>query len=1109
MIEKGKIGKSDELLIMKENRKSLVVYRASAGSGKTFTLATEYIKLLIANPTSYRNILAVTFTNKATEEMKSRILSQLYGISHSLPESRSYLEKVLAADPTLTEMRVVEHAGLALHNLLHNYHYFRVETIDSFFQSVLRNLARELDLTPNLRVGLNDRQMEEQAVDEMIDGLMRGDAVRNHIMNYVADNIDEDKGWNVIGQIKQFGTNIFMDVYRDGRDVFVQKMQGNFFELFTKEMKRLRSNAVATLRRDYDDFEAILNKHHIKSSDLLYGTSGVYGFFCKLKNFDFKKKDVGTRVQQCQQTSSAWVKANQSNSADIETVAVNELMPLLDKTLKDLDKCWSDYHSAKVVLKHINKLRLLGNIEDKVRELNSLHERFQLSDTQHVLSMLMDDRDSPFIFEKIGGRLDHVMIDEFQDTGTKQWRNFKVLLSDCMSRATSQNLIVGDVKQSIYRWRSGDWKILNNIRNEFANSASNLDICTLDTNYRSSENIVNFNNAFFKKAVDEEYRECFTVDAQLASQLKYAYSDVVQQTKNTADKGGHVEITLFPNPSQKKSKVPEEIEMVEGYNEKVLTKIVETVDTLLLQGVYESRMAILVRQNKHIPIIAEYFGYNRPYVKIVSDEAFRLDSSPSVNIIVAAMRYLDNDKDMLNNATLVSLYRSEVLGKDKSLEAIILDRGCELVSLLPEDIVDNRAEIRRLSLIDMAERIYKAFALERIKGQTEYVCAFYDQLAKFIGDVNPSLHAFAAAWEEDICKVTIQDTAVDGIRILSIHKSKGLEFDNVILPFCDWALEHAKDNIMWVKPRKAPFDQLPFIPVDYSKTALMGTVFEDDYKQEYLQNRIDNLNLLYVGFTRAKSGLYIIGSSQNTGSRSELIECCLPHLADTLPGAVYDDGTDSDGTISFSWGKFCEIGARAKIFAEDTSKGQNVFLQKPMPVSVDINIMDGNVDFRQSNDARRFIDGIDGNDDNGYIKMGTILHALFSTIRTTADIAPAVRQLQMDGLLADAVNVERIQALLVKRLADARVADWFSPRWTLFNECKIFYRNAQGEIAECRPDRVMTDGNETIVVDFKFGKPYPGYKNQVVKYMNLLKQMRMPNVKGYIWYVYTNKIETV
>ena len=228
--------------------KPLTVYKASAGSGKTFTLAVEYIKLLVQNPTSYRNILAVTFTNKATEEMKMRILSQLYGISQGLDDSKSYTDRILALTG-LPINTIKERAGIALRLLLHNYNYFRVETIDSFFQSVLRNLARELDLTANLRISLNDTQVEEQAVDQLIDSLTHTDRMLQWLLSYIMEKINDDHSWNIIGQVKQFGKTIFRDYYKANRkelgNVISQK---GFMEEYTKQLKELRSTALERMK---------------------------------------------------------------------------------------------------------------------------------------------------------------------------------------------------------------------------------------------------------------------------------------------------------------------------------------------------------------------------------------------------------------------------------------------------------------------------------------------------------------------------------------------------------------------------------------------------------------------------------------------------------------------------------------------------------------------------------------------------------------------------------------------------------------------------------------------------------------------------------------------
>ena len=267
--------------------KPLTIYKASAGSGKTFTLATEYIKLLVRDPQAYRKTLAVTFTNKATEEMKMRILSQLYGIWRGLPESKPYLEKVcqkLDASPEF----VSQQAGKALKNLLHNYSYFRVETIDSFFQSVLRNLARELELTANLRIELNDNQVEEMAVDQLIESLTATDIMLQWLLKYIMDNIKDDRSWNVISQIKRFGKTIFKDYYKkESKLLSAIISQKDFFETYTANLREMRDKAKEHMLNIAESFFDTLDAEGLNIEELAYGKSGLAGFFLKIRQGQF------------------------------------------------------------------------------------------------------------------------------------------------------------------------------------------------------------------------------------------------------------------------------------------------------------------------------------------------------------------------------------------------------------------------------------------------------------------------------------------------------------------------------------------------------------------------------------------------------------------------------------------------------------------------------------------------------------------------------------------------------------------------------------------------------------------------------------------------------
>ena len=417
-----------------------------------------------------------------------------------------------------------------------------------------------------------------------------------------------------------------------------------------------------------------------------------------------------------------------------------------------------------------------------------------------------------------------------------------------------------------------------------------------------------------------------------------------------------------------------------------------------------------------------------------------------------------------------------------------------------------------MPLYDLAERLHAIFGLEALNDQSAYVFAFYDQLASYVNENTADIDSFLAAWDEGICGKTIQSEDTNGVRILSIHKSKGLEFDYVICPFCDWQLEKQSGNILWCQPTEEPFSDLPLAPVDYSRNQMMGTIYEKDYLHEHLQNTVDNLNLLYVAFTRACKGLYVFGKRGAKASRSGLIEDCLPLVAQEIPEAILSGIEDEKGELQFSLAGDSRNSSNSRSSRNSGQRSENPFLQPAAPIAVDFRYMDSQVNFRQSNRSQAFIEAEESDEIErlNYIQTGSVLHQIFSMIRTTEDIEDALKQLQFEGVLYDErITPERITSMLRKRLQDPRVADWFSSHWTLFNECTILTME-DGEVKERRPDRVMTDGQQWVVVDFKFGSPKPEYYDQVREYLALIKTMQPEaEVDGYLWFVYSNKIEEV
>ena len=1051
----------------------LQVYKASAGSGKTFTLAVKYIKHLIRNPYAYRHILAVTFTNKATTEMKERILGQLYGIHTHDPQSEAYLNKLID-ELQLPEDEIRMKAGKALSLMIHDYNHFRVETIDSFFQSVMRNLARELELGANLNIELDNTTALSEAVDSMIEKLDRHSPVLYQLLDYIEERIEDDKQWKVAHEIKEFGKNIFNEEYIEkGAQLRKALENPDCIPNYRRMLKALEKEAVEQLKGFGDQFFGILEEHEVDVTDLSYKESGVAGYFLKLQKGVTDDKIKGTRVIDCMNDAKKWTGKSHKRKDEIISLAERELIPLLKTAEEFRGKNNRIINSCQLSLRHVNNVQLLNHIDEEVRTLNQEKNRFLLADTNALLHNIVREGDPSFVFEKIGSNIRNVMIDEFQDTSRMQWDNFKLLLNEGLSQG-ADSLIVGDVKQSIYRWRNGDWTILNGLKGQLGPFP--IEEKTLNTNRRSEAAIVQFNNEIFTSACQilndmhkqEQGSEC--------TELKNAYQDVRQETNRETVRGS-VKFTFLTD----------KIDV--SYQEETLQQLAEEVESMAQQGVSLNDMAILVRKNGVIPVVADYFDKHTPY-RIVSDEAFRLDASLAINMLMDAIRYLVEPKNSIAQAQLAIAYQNEVLHKDMDLNTLLLG---ELDEYLPSAFIEELDTLRLMPLLELLEKLTRIFQLSLIENQDAYLLSFYDHVNDYLQKHSSELTAFVKHWEEKLCFKTIPSGNIEGIRILSIHKSKGLEFHTVFLPFCDWKLENERTSYIWCTPPEAPFDELQLLPINYG-TNMNESIYQNDYRKEKLQLWVDNLNLLYVAFTRPQCNLVVWCKEKGSNTVSEL-------LSSALVGTSCQTIESLDNCI-YQLGEVCPSKT-----SSSKKVSTNKLVQTPESIPVKLESLDTPIEFKQSNRSADFIDGED--DMSGkYIRQGQVMHSLFSMIRTPNDVPGAIARLRMEGIIESDKHEQQTLKLVNWALKHPQVKEWFSGEWNLYNECAILYRK-NGELQTRRPDRVMMKDGEVIVVDFKFGKPYPEYNIQVKEYMDLLHGMGYEQVSGYLWYVFYNQLEKI
>lgn len=1071
----------------------LLVYKASAGSGKTFTLAVEYIKHLILNPRAYRQILAVTFTNKATAEMKERILQQLYGIWVSDPASEPYLNRIREdlQRKSLSEDDIRLAAGTALQYMLHDYSRFRVETIDSFFQSVMRNLARELELSPNLNIELNNTEVLSDAVDSLIEKLTPSSPVLAWLLDYINERIADDKRWNVSNEIKRFGWNIFDEGYiEQGEGLRQQLKDPNTIKLYRNELREMETEALEQMKGFYDQFIGELEAHALTPEDLKGGARGIGSYFRKLRDGRLSDKDtVNATLKNSLDDAKNWATKTSAQKNEIIRLAETSLLPLLQDAETFRPRNNKIVNSCRLSLQHLNKLQLLAHIDEEVRELNREHNRFLLSDTNALLHNLVRDGDSSFVFEKIGANIRNVMIDEFQDTSRMQWDNFKILLLEGLSQG-ADSLIVGDVKQSIYRWRNGDWGILNTLGTKDSSFPFPVRVETLKTNRRSETNVIRFNNNLFTAAV--EYLNMLHLKElqEDCHPLQRAYADVAQESPRTEAKG-YIKAT-FLEPDEE-----------HDYTELTIISLGEEVQRLLEAGVKLNDITILVRKNKNIPPIADYFDKTM-HLPVVSDEAFRLDASQAICMLIDALRYLSNPEDKVACASLMMNYELGIKKQGGDWDSLLTAKPEEA---LPVAFVTGMETLRLMPLYELLEELFSLFDMKRIEEQDAYLFSFFDAVTEYLQNNSSDLDAFIRYWNETLCNKTIPSGEMDGIRILSIHKSKGLEFHTVLIPFCDWKLENETNNqLIWCSPTEAPFSTLDIVPVNYSST-MAESVYRQNYLDERLQLWVDNLNLLYVAFTRAGKNLIFWCKKGQKGTMSELLANALPQVA-TREG---DENWDEEEP--YENGELCpsKHTGTDEHLPDAPKVSANRLAQKPDKLPVHMESMRHDIEFRQSNRSADFIQGVDEEEsDNRFINRGRLLHTLFSAIETEEDIDNAIAQLVFEGIIGKPETEEKIRELTHHAFSLPQVQDWYSGSWHLFNECDIIWQE-RGELRTRRPDRVMMRGNEIVVIDFKFGKQNKKYNKQVQGYMQLLTRMGYlkENIEGYLWYVEEDLIEKV
>jgi ATP-dependent exoDNAse (exonuclease V) beta subunit len=1055
------------------------IYRSSAGSGKTRTLAKEYLKLALKSRAGYfKHILGVTFTNKSTQEMKDRIIAYLNDFAEGKQNDLSLeLQKELGFDAQSFQNYAADVRG----EILHNYSQFSISTIDAFFQKVIRSFTREAGLAGDYRLEVENDPIVQEVVDNLLDELGGDKDLTNWVIRYATEEFENERGWDIRKSLQEFSKQIFRDEYKEIESGIIKKTSNpEFLKKLLDALNEVKYLFINTIKKLAEEAVNLIKKGNYTYDDFKYAGGGAFSYLVKISKIesvnDFNEKEKGKRAEGDYQKSINWPAKDTPHAKNIQKLAEEKLIPLLNEILDFREKHFKTALSAEVALSNFYSFGLISDISRKLKEYKDENNIMLLSDAPYFLHGVIQESDTPFIYEKVGSFYKNFLIDEFQDTSRMQWSNFFPLLTNALDQG-DRSLIVGDVKQAIYRWRGGDLSLLQREVEEEI-TKQRVESKNLSSNFRSARLVVEFNNALFKEAsswVSAETGHALPVEA---------YTDIAQEISR--DDQGFVDVSFI-----------EENEEGEKWNEIALNRVPILLEKLQRMGAQMKDIAILVRRNEEgQQIVAHLLNYkNSENAKqdlsydVVSNESLRLDSAASVNLLLAALKYLSNADDVIARAQLAYEY-SRLNKKESSLsEVFSVANKSTFETNLPEAFTKQKVYLKKLPLFELTETLVQIFDLGKLNGELTYLQTFQDLVLEFSSRERNDLSEFIDWWEENKTKKSIQVSGeVDAAQIFTIHKAKGLQFKYVIIPFCAWELDHSSFNspTLWVQSDQPPFNGAGYLPIKYSGT-LKETLFASYYEEERARSYLDNLNLLYVALTRAEHGLIVMAPHvKNRNHKGKVCEMLFSSMQRS-----FDSGwsINNDVWISGEWLPK-EDGRKVKV---ETNR---IELQK-----YETSQWREKLVIKQSSKGH-FEKAEEGVSEK--VKYGIHLHTILSKIKYQNEVEEAIDLMEADGIITNEEKPE-IKSLIEELLQDSVIADWFSTEWEVRTEVPILI---PGE-GDNRIDRLLIKNKKAKVIDFKTGEATKSDQKQVVSYIETLRKMNFTEVNGYLLYIKTGEIISV
>ncbi len=1043
------------------------ILSASAGSGKTYRLAYKYIldtlRYYEDKPYLYRAVLAVTFTNKATEEMKSRILNR-YAELATDPSKSEYIGD-LRRDLPLSDEEYARRAKSILKRILHDYSHFTVLTIDKFFQRIMRAFVKELGVDVNYNLQIKSDDVVSQSADALIESIRSDEELQQWMVEYARETIEEDRKWNEIREnILSIGKQAIGDKSRDALQSTTTKKQLKEVTFATRQRINEAVNKMAELG---NKALTIIKEAGVDLDSFNGRAGGFISTFTKAKNKCLNS--IGNTAYSVLSGKKDWYSKETAKTpvaSVIDTITpslsglLNEICGIFDSTLKLRTMegiLWSKFRS----------FALLKDIYAKIQEVCQTENMMLLSETKNLLTELIKDNDTPFIYEKTGNRFERYMIDEFQDTSLREWNNFIPLLLNAMAMAEDEAIfIVGDVKQAIYRWRGGDWRILHSGVQEALGKA-NTHTEQMEDNWRSREAVVEFNNNTIKEIVAK-------LNSSLNAELLTALEEKVikETTYNTLYDTIYNAYSSCKQVARKIDAAKQGYVRVESYED--VPDIISYIEDAIARGYDYSDIMILHRKGKEITrtaeLLLEYKRQSGKEFNIKTKESLVVGRADIAKFIIALLRLTQDSSDRLSIA-IVNQY----------LRRSYHDR-------LSEEELTRLSHLSQLSVEQAFEHIVKAYSLHERGDEIAYLQALHNIVIAFSTAKSADIALFLKEWDATLHSnsLVVEDNK-NTIELTTIHTAKGLERKIIIIPYCHWTFTFERTEVtIWSKldPKSTPkeYAALDYFPVPFSPM-ITNTIFSDTYYTERVYSYVDSLNILYVALTRAVDELYICIKERN--------------LKGENVGAKLWATLDCDGDATYY-----EAGARTpkqlKVKKDDEPKVENIILDN-YPTT------DEMVAMRLP--LQRYFE--QSEDEHSPRRIGILMHNILSSAQSLNDVEEAIDDAHRAGRI-DAVQRDELRAIVEKELRRDEAQEWFNGDWErVYNECDIIHDKGS-VVGQSRPDRVMVKGQRAVIVDYKFGaEKLKIYRQKMEYYKELISRMGYTDVEGYLWYLTRSEIEKV